>query len=141
MKYVLDASVAFKWFVPEVNTDKAIVLRDDFRNAIYELIAPEFFPVECTHSITRAERQGRITQAQGLQALADLLAMLPNLHSALPLLPRADEISSSMRVGVYDCIYVGLAERENCELVTGDDKLVKTLQPMFPFIIPLASMP
>ena len=42
---------------------------------------------------------------------------------------------------VYDAIYVALAERESCELVTADDKLVKNLQPQFPFIRSLASMP
>jgi len=46
-----------------------------------------------------------------------------------------------MRVGVYDCLYVALAEREGCELITADDKLVKNLQPHFPFIVPLASLP
>jgi predicted nucleic acid-binding protein len=46
-----------------------------------------------------------------------------------------------MRVGVYDCLYVALAEQERCALVTADDKLVTALQQDFPFIISLASMP
>ncbi len=33
MKYVLDSSVAFKWEVPETDSDKANLLRDDIRNA------------------------------------------------------------------------------------------------------------
>jgi len=57
------------------------------------------------------------------------------------LLIRACDILSSMRVGGYDCLYVALPEREKCQLVTGDDKLVKTLGPSFPFIIALASLP
>ena len=55
--------------------------------------------------------------------------------------PRAYEISSQMRIGVYDCLYVALAERESCQLVTADDRLVKTLQPQFPFVISLAAVP
>ncbi len=43
------------------------------------------------------------------------------------------QISSAARIGVYDCLYVALAEREKCELVTADDKLIKNLQPSFPF--------
>jgi len=31
MKRVLDSSVGFKWVVPEVNSDKALRLRDNFR--------------------------------------------------------------------------------------------------------------
>jgi predicted nucleic acid-binding protein len=57
------------------------------------------------------------------------------------LLLRACEISSQVRVGIYDCLYVALAEREKCELITADDRLVKTLQPQFPFIVPLSSLP
>jgi predicted nucleic acid-binding protein len=46
-----------------------------------------------------------------------------------------------MRIGVYDCLYVALAEEENCQLVTADDKLIKNLQKSFSFIISLASLP
>jgi len=48
MKYVLDASVAFKWVVPEPDSDKANLLRDDFRNGIHELLDPIYFlPKSC----------------------------------------------------------------------------------------------
>lgn len=76
MKYVLDASVAVKWVLPEVDSDKAI------------------------------------------------LSTAPTLHSYLPLLPRAVELSSQMKIGVYDCLYFALAEQEQCELVTADLRLV-----------------
>jgi predicted nucleic acid-binding protein len=46
-----------------------------------------------------------------------------------------------MRVGVYDCLYVALAEREGCDFITADDRLVKRLQAHFRFIVPLASLP
>ena len=46
-----------------------------------------------------------------------------------------------MRIGVYDCIYVVLAEQEKCELVTADTTMVRSLQPTFPFIRTLASFP
>jgi len=38
MRYVIDSSVAFKWVVREVDSDKADRLRDDFRNAIHDLL-------------------------------------------------------------------------------------------------------
>jgi predicted nucleic acid-binding protein len=141
MKYVLDSSVAFKWLVPEIDTAKALQLRDDFNRGIVELIAPDILPIETTHALTRAERQGRATPTQGVTLLKDLLQNLPLLCPYLSLLPRAYEISSANRTGVYDCLYVALAERENCEFVTADDKLVKKLQPTFPLIVALASLP
>src|SRR5262245_42766775 len=114
MKRVVDSSVAFKWPVIEALTDKARLLRDDFRNSLVELLAPDIFPVEIAHALTRAERQGRVPMSYAGVFLADVLTTLPNLHSYLPLLARATEISSQHRVGVYDCLYVALAEREGC---------------------------
>lgn len=141
MKYVLDSCVAFKWLVPEANTPKAIRLLDDFENGIHDLIAPDILLVEAVHALTRAERQGRITPAEGASLLKDLMQHLPPLFQYVPLVGRAYDISSKMRVGVYDCIYVALAERESCELVTADDRLIKNLQAAFPFIVALASVP
>ena len=54
---------------------------------------------------------------------------------------RAVEIASDMRCGFYDCLYVALAEREGCELVTSDQKMVAKLQKRFPFIVPLSRLP
>jgi predicted nucleic acid-binding protein len=141
MKRVLDSSVAFKWVVPELHSDKALLLRDDYRNGIVELIAPDIFLGEVAHALTRAERQKRITPAQGAAALADLMSMQPILFGYIPLLPRAYEISSHHHVGVFDCLYVALAEREGCDLVTADDRMLKNLQPHFPFIVSLSSLP
>jgi predicted nucleic acid-binding protein len=59
----------------------------------------------------------------------------------MPLPLRGAEISSTSRVGVYDCLYVALAEREGRELVTADSRLLANLKPTFPFIIDLASLP
>lgn len=141
MKRVIDSSVAFKWVVPETDSDKAVLLRDDFRNGLVELLAPDVFPIEVGHALTRAERQGRIPVGSAVLLLRDILNTLPLLHPSLAMLLRAVEISSKLRVGVYDCIYVALAEREKSEFVTADDKLVKNLQPHFPFIVPLGSLP
>ena len=141
MRFVLDASVALKWVLPEADSPKAIRLRDEFRNQTHELLAPDIFPIELVHGLTRAERQGRIAIGDSGLHLADLLATLPDLHPCLPLLLRACELSSLLRIGAYDCLYVALAEREGCELVTADDRLVKTLAASFPFVVSLASMP
>ena len=46
MKYVIDASTAFQWEVPEPDSLKAIQLREDYRNGIHELISPGIFPAE-----------------------------------------------------------------------------------------------
>jgi predicted nucleic acid-binding protein len=141
MKYVLDSCVGFKWLVVEQDTDKARKLRDEYRLGTHELIAPDVFPVEIVHALTRSERQGRVTAAEGAQLMVDMLNTLPLLFPSLPLLPRAYQISSSARIGVYDCLYVALAEREGCDLVTSDARLIANLGRQFPFIVPLSALP
>ena len=141
MRLVLDSSVAFKWHIREVGSDQALRIRDDFLKGTAELLAPDVFPVEIAHSLTRAERQGRITPAEGAIRMQDALALLPYLHGYLKLLPRAYELSSQTRQGVYDCLYVALAEREGCELITADSRLIANLQASFPFIRSLDSLP
>jgi predicted nucleic acid-binding protein len=141
MKYVLDSSVAFKWVVVEAFTDEARKVRDEFRQGLHELIAPDVFPVEIAHSLTRAERQGRINPPGASIHLAEVLVTSPQLHPYMPLLSQAVTISSQARIGVYDCLYVALAQREGCEFLTADDRLIRVLRPSYPFITALSSLP
>jgi predicted nucleic acid-binding protein len=142
MTFVLDSNVAFKWLVPEDDSDKALRVRDGFRQGIHELIAP--MSSRGSHPFShegRAAKPGDAdSRAHPLQRPAPEPPLSPR-HASLPLLPRAYEISSQIRLGVYDCLYVALAEREGCELLTADSKLITNLQPAFPFITSLASMP
>ena len=141
MRYVLDSCIAVKWFLAEVDSAKAIQLRDQFDQQIHDLLAPDVFPVEIAHALSRAERRGLIQPIDGSQHLSDLLAFLPTLYASVSLLPRAYEISSQARIGVYDCLYVALAEREGCDLITSDSRLMNSLRPAYSFIMSLASLP
>lgn len=124
MKFVLDASIAVKFFLPEPDSAKAIELRDDFVDEIHDLIAPDTLPIEVAHALTRAERKNLITQGDAIGKVADLLALAPTLHSHLHLLSRAVELSSQTRIGVFDCVYIALAERERCQVVTADQRML-----------------
>ncbi len=53
---VLDSSVAVKWALPEIGAAIALAFRDDVRNKIHEIIAPDGFPSEVPHALTKAER-------------------------------------------------------------------------------------
>jgi predicted nucleic acid-binding protein len=133
--------VALKWVLTEPDSPRALSVRDNYRKQLHELLAPDVFPVEIARALTRAERKGLIKPPQAARLLADVLSSPMPLHSYLPLLPRAVAISSAMRSGVYDRLYVALAEREGSELLTADDKLLKNLEAQFPFIVSLASTP
>jgi predicted nucleic acid-binding protein len=139
MKYVLDSNVALKWVLPEPDADKAIRVRDDYRRGITELLSPDIFPVEIAHALVRAERRGITQPTEGWPKLVDVLNTPSVLHPYLPLLPRALAIASSARIGVYDCLYVALDEREGCHVLTADDRLVRSL-PSGPIVL-LSSRP
>ena len=139
MKYVLDASIALKWVFTEPDAAKARQLRDDFRNALHELIAPDSFTLEIAHALTKAHRRSLVPDPWRLWV--DVMTTVPHLFPSLPLTPRAIQIASRARIGVYDCVYIALAEREGCELVTADTRLLNSLRSSYPFIIALASVP
>jgi predicted nucleic acid-binding protein len=141
MKFVLDSSVAFKWVVPESDSDKADRLRKDVRTGTLTILAPDVFPAELGHALTRAERQRRILFGQSELFWADAVTTPPLLEPSSPLMTRAIQISSQLRVGVYDCLYVALAYREGCDFITADDKLGRNLKSHFPFVIRLSSHP
>ena len=137
---MLDSGVAFKCLVPEADTARATRLRDGYLAGTHELLAPDVFPTELTHALT-GPSAGTGDAHSGAQLFRDMLTTLPVLYPSLPLLPRAYVLSSLHRQGVYDCLYIALAEREGCELVTADDKLVKKLRTHFPFLAPLDALP
>ena len=139
MKYVLDSSAALPWVLPEKDSAKAIQLRDDARNAVHELLAPDIFPAEVFNALLKAERTKRINVGEAKTLYASIGADIPALHPYLPLMPRAGEIASRYRVALYDCLYIALAERESCEVITADRGTI-SLQLQFSFIVPLSSL-
>jgi predicted nucleic acid-binding protein len=141
MKYVLDASVAACWVLRNPLRAKALQLRAEYQQNIHELIAPSHFPNEIASALTKAERQKLIPVGDAHLLIQEILNTPPLLYAVDSLFYRAVEISSQTRIAFYDCLYLALAEQENCGLVTADDKLVNALQGKFSFIISLASLP
>jgi predicted nucleic acid-binding protein len=141
MKAVLDSSAALQTVLPEPDTAKAIRLIDEYRNGVHELLTPDIFPLETLNALSKAERQNRIPAGSGYALWQTIMADSPTFHPHFQLLARAYAISTTTKSAVYDCLYVALAEREGCELVTADVKLIKNLQAQFPFIVSLSALP
>jgi predicted nucleic acid-binding protein len=126
MRYVLDASVALKWVLDEPNVDRALFLRKEYDLlGVTELIAPDIFPVEIAHVLSKGFRQGKLTADEANSHLADILTSAPQLIPSSDLLPRAFAIAQETRTGVYDALYLALGESETTPVVTADGKLAK----------------
>ena len=141
MRYVLDASAALCWVIPRPLSPKALLLRDEYRQQIHQLIAPSIYPHEIASALTKSERQKLIPVGDPRPLSRDVLSTAPILHGTGPLFWRALNLSSQTRTGFYDCLYVALAESEGIKLVAADDKLLKNLQTRFPFVLSLANLP
>ncbi len=126
--YVLDASVAAKWFVrhQEKERDKALALRAWHVEGRTRLIVPEFAFLELVNAIRYSPRG---TEADGAAALK----LLESLHLQVErlgwdLLRKANAIAWAYRVAVYDAAYVALAEIQGFPLITADDALLKKMR-------------
>ena len=67
--FVIDASVAFKWFVPETDSGKAInLIRADT-----ELMAPGIIWTELANAVWKNVRLGNVVPRSGATSLANFL--------------------------------------------------------------------
>jgi len=116
----VDASVVLKWQLEdEESVPRAIALRDDF--LLYgrvSLIAPVLLIFELTNGMLTAARQGRLSRDQAEQALGLLLATRIHLMMVDP--ARVFSLSMRRKLSAYDGAYLGLAEKLDTEVWTGD---------------------
>jgi predicted nucleic acid-binding protein len=65
------------------------------------------------------------------------MADCPRLFPSISLMPQAYAYSSQFRIGIYDCLYIALAEEEQCGIVSDDSRLASLLPKL---VIPLATI-
>lgn len=68
MRYVVDASVGLKWVMNEIDAPIALRIREEFRQAVHELIAPDVFVLEVAHGLAKAERIHHVAGVACLRA-------------------------------------------------------------------------
>lgn len=113
---VVDASVAVKWFLREVHAGAAMRILDPN----HELIAPDLIWAEFGTVLWKRRRRGEITLATARAILLDFKRYPIATMPVAPLLEAALEIADGIRQSVYDSLYLALAERRECRLVTAD---------------------
>jgi predicted nucleic acid-binding protein len=133
--FVLDASVAVKWWLPAVDeplVDTARWLFEQHRNGRIEFIGPDLLWPEVGSVLHKAVRRGRITSKQAERSLDEFLDSGVTLEPSAPLLRAAFLIASGANQSVYDAIYVALAMSLDRPLLTADRRLVNALGAQFP---------
>lgn len=127
-RYVLDASVAAKWFTrqEEADREKALALRDLHRNRGCRLTLPEFGLLEILNAIRFSPRAREADTTEALALLGDLQLQLEPVDRDL--LRKATAIAWAYGVALYDAAYVALAERLGFPLLTADDALIRKMK-------------
>jgi predicted nucleic acid-binding protein len=122
--FVVDASVALKWFLPEVHSDAAArLLREGYR-----LHAPDLIRAEFGNVLWKKWRRKEIAADAARCMLRDFLRFPLDIHTTDNLLPAAWEIAEEFERTVYDSLYVALAQKTGNCLVTADGKLYNALK-------------
>lgn len=126
-RYVIDASVAAKWFFEEEHSSVARALL----TGEVQHVAPDFILTEIASTGVKRVRRGEAGTDDVREASTRLPAML-FLHPTPPLVPGALELALLFDRSVYDSLYVCLASLLNCQLVTADRRLYNALVSAFP---------
>jgi predicted nucleic acid-binding protein len=130
--YVIDAGVAVKWFIPEVDSNIAHQLLERYLQGVDTPVAPDLLIAECGNVFWRRCRQGDITPDEATESLADLLALQVPLVPATSLVQSAFQLALQYQRTVYDALYLALAQERNCDLITADERFFNALSSHFP---------
>jgi len=123
-RYVVDASVAVKWFVPEIRTEFAIQLLQP-ENV---LLAPDLLMSEVCNTLWKKVRRGELDRDDALQCLTDLNLMPLQLYASAELVQDALRVSTSEGIPAYDSLYLALASLLDCHMVTADARLRNSIR-------------
>jgi predicted nucleic acid-binding protein len=133
--YVLDASVAAKWFLPvagEPLAGEAVGLLKRFTGGDLRFIVPDLFWPEFANILWKAQRLGRCSRSSADEAVRSMTSQkLPTVSSAT-LIEAAFSIATAFDRTVYDSLYVALAVQSGAQLVTADERLASNLAAHFP---------
>jgi predicted nucleic acid-binding protein len=113
---VIDASVAIKWLILEIHSEKAERLLADGA----ELLAPDLIGPEICSAIWKRVRRSELTPAEGAELLRKFDRFGISIHPCQDLIQDAFTLGTAFGHSTYDCFYLALAERTGSPLVTAD---------------------
>jgi predicted nucleic acid-binding protein len=121
-KFVIDASIAIKWVVEEHGTAEALTLR---QKAV--LIAPDLLVPECANILWKKVQRHELLVEEALLAARLLQGAEIELLPMRSLFEIATRISIEIDHPAYDCVYLALADENDCQFVTADERILRKL--------------
>jgi predicted nucleic acid-binding protein len=124
VNFVVDASVAIKWFVREERHEQALLLLDHAE----QLQAPDLIVTEVTNVAWKKSIRHEITAEQARVITVAMRQFIPSLRPSVELAERALDIALTLNHPVYDCLYLACADVDPGLLVTADRRLYDIVQ-------------
>ena len=121
---VVDASVAVKWFFPEVHADAARRLLSLGR----KLLAPDLIWAEVGNALWKKSRHAELSSEAARDILQDFRRFPLRTYAVKSLLQPAWDLAERFHLSVYDSLYLALAVRQDCPLVTADFQFYQALK-------------
>lgn len=122
--YVIDASVAAKWFFEEEYSGSAL----NIFHSDHILHAPDFILLEIDNVICKRGKSGEITDSEGEEVRTSMRLMPLRKHNLQLLMDTAFEIACLAGISIYDSLYIALAVRLDCPVVTADKRLYNAIR-------------
>ena len=114
---VIDASLAFKWFVEERDSDAAVAFA-----STSDLVAPSLLRSELGNALWKKVMRKEIAADGATSALGSIDTFIGEWVELAELTPSAFAIAVELEHPVYDCYYLALAEARASKLATADDR-------------------
>ena len=133
--FVIDASVAAKWFLPatsETLAAEALDLLKRYAAGDVRVVVPDLFWAEIGNVLWKAVRLKRMSQRSAESALRVMWQRNFPTVSSYSLLETAFALASAFDRTMYDALYVALALQSKSELVTADEHLANALAAHLP---------
>jgi predicted nucleic acid-binding protein len=124
--FVIDASVAVKWYIPEPFSEQAVYYLELLKAGQAKLLAPELIVAEMGNVLWKKELSGELARGE-VHLIGETLAnsFPAELMDNRLLLSAALELSTNLKMTLYDSLYLALAIVKKAQLVTADKKLAK----------------
>jgi predicted nucleic acid-binding protein len=123
-RYVVDASVAAKWYFHEEHSERA----DGLLERDCEILAPGLLVVEIATLVWKRARRGEITEAAADRIVVALREVPLEIRPTAELVTAALPLALHRGLTLYDSVYAALAVKSGCPLVTADRKLYDVLR-------------
>ena len=128
---VIDASVAVKWVLPEVDRPLALRLQDRYQLGEVKLLAPPLLLLEVGNALWKRVRRGELTAESAELCFHQLIIDAPELMDKTEVTVSAFHLVLAHRRPIYDCLYLALALDRQCDLITADQRFFAAMNPAY----------